>query len=362
MAISVLEPASSELRTADLIEKVKSEAFPALEDFDNIRITAEKELPNSPPVVTIGGAPFASNGNISVISAVAKAGKTAFTGVILAGAIKSDCEGFPEVQVSPNIYSRAVIQIDTEQAAIDHQYNVKTVLRRCGLDKTPDCLRCYNLRETPVSEMEKVTEQIARLSFERFGGIHLMVIDGAADYIPDVNDPAASKNIIHFFTRLSVQYDCPVILIIHQNPGNGLNTSDNKERGHLGSEAQRKCYGLISISKDKDISTAKPKIMRKAGLSQVPLVSFTYSQEKGFHVPVDPVEVEIDNAERKRLNALEIAKRVFSPPSALTYTEAYTSIMKETSLKERSAKGLLKEMEGWEQIEKGVDNKYRLII
>src|SRR5688572_22149440 len=71
----------------DWEQELQTEKIPALEDYDDYRITKEKDIPKPNPTITIAGAAVASPGNITGISAAAKAGKTALAGVILAGAI-----------------------------------------------------------------------------------------------------------------------------------------------------------------------------------------------------------------------------------------------------------------------------------
>ena len=190
-----------------------------LEDYDLYRVTKEKNIPQPEPTITIAGAAFASPGNISGISAAAKAGKTALAGVILAGAISQtgEVEGFNDLAVIPNIEGRAVIHFDTEQSEADQQYFINTTLRRAKIEITPDYYRSYNIRQLNLENYQEVTDRVCELANERFKGIHLIVIDGGADYIASVNDEEAANKIIEYFIHLSIKYNCPVIVLIHLN-------------------------------------------------------------------------------------------------------------------------------------------------
>src|SRR5699024_5942454 len=64
-------------------DKIKT----VLDEFEGIRITKEKDIPINDPVIRIGGKGIASKKNLTGISAAVKAGKTALTSVIIAGAI-----------------------------------------------------------------------------------------------------------------------------------------------------------------------------------------------------------------------------------------------------------------------------------
>jgi hypothetical protein len=246
-----------------------------------------------------------------------------------------------------------VICFDTEQSEADQQYKVKTVLRRAGYEATPEHYLEYNIRSLSITDYQKVTDEICQAAFKKFGGIHMIMIDGGADYILSVNDESAATLIVQYFIHLAIRFKCPVIVIVHQNPGSG------KERGHFGSEIQRKCYGLLEITKTGDISTLSPKMMRKAGNGDVPNISFKYCKTAGYHLPVDLPDPEQIRAENERKRHEAIAKAVFKPGIALTYTEAVSAIMKETSKQERTAKSMIKNMIGWELIIKNDDGRHR---
>lgn len=352
---------TTHIKQHDLISRISGEVKmgdgKSLADFDHLRVTKEKDIPQPEPTVTIGGCAIASACNITGISAAAKAGKTALTGAILAGAISKtgEVDAFDDLKVIPNTEGRAVIHFDTEQSESDQQHHVNTILKRAGFDTTPDCFRSYNIRQLTLDNYQGVTNTICELSAKEFKGVHLIVIDGGADYLASVNDEAQATQIVHYFTRLSIQYSCPVIIIIHLNPGS------DKERGHFGSEVQRKCYGLLTITKEGEISTVQPKIMRKSGNGEIPLIHFTFSKEKGYHVQIDAPDKEKQKLDRDWKRHAEVANEVFQPPNSLTYSQAVSAVMQLTRKGERTAKTMISNMAGWGQIVKGDDCNYRLV-
>lgn len=327
-----------------------------LATFDHLRITAEKSYPDNLPVITWNGAGVAAAGNITAISAAAKAGKTAFDSVLMAGALSMTgiYDGFPEIEVLSNSERKAVIHFDSEQSESDQQYNVKTILKRIGEDVTPSNLLSYNIRQLSVNDYQRFTDAICEAANSEFGGIHSIFIDGGADYITSVNDEEQAYKIVEYFTHLAIKYHCPLIVVIHLNP------NSDKERGHLGSHLQRKCYGLISIKKDGDISIAEPKIMRKAGLSDLQPIHFKYCKEKGYHLPVDAPEKPAANI--KKLEQIkQVAKQALPLPNAYGHNEAIKRILqlgKMTS--DRTAKDWLKIMLANDWVLHGEDGYYRL--
>lgn len=335
---------------------MKKEAAGDLSQFEHIRVTKEKDIPRPEPTITIGDAAVAAPGNITGIGAPIKAGKTATTSVMIAGAISKtgDIDGFEELKVKPNIHGHAVIGIDTEQSEADQQYNVITAMQRAGFEETPEYFLSYNFRQLNFEDYQTTTNKICEAAFKKFGGIHLLIFDGGADYTQSVNDEAEAKKIVQYFTHLTINYNCPAIIVVHQNPGS------DKERGHFGSEIQRKCYGLLTISKEGDISTLAPKVMRKAGFSDVPLIHFKYNPEKGYHTCIEAPNNDREKDEKSVQRHLEIAKAVFAPLSAMKHAEAVQAIMLFTKKGERTAKTMISNMSGWNQITKGNDNLYRI--
>lgn len=323
-----------------------------LERFSHLRVTAEKDIPVNTPVITWSGAGVASRGNITAISAEAKAGKTAFTGVLLAGAIGQAIDGFDEIEVKQNTTQLAVIHLDSEQSEDDQQHNIKTILARARRQSTPDYLLSYNIRQLGINEYRQITDDICRAASMEYGGVFLIVIDGGADYIKSVNDEEQATGIVEYFTHLSIKYDCPVIIVVHLNP------NSTKERGHLGSQLQRKCYGLISIKKDGDTSIAEPKIMRRARLSELQPIHYTYCRTKGYHVQIGTPTKATNSTKIKMIE--ETISNVLTPLDSVQYMDLVRKLLGATACSEATAKRHISVAEANKWIAKGDDGRYRI--
>lgn len=331
----------------------ESEATPVtLADYEHLRVTAEKEYENNEPVITWDGSGIAAPRNITAISAQAKAGKTAFINMLAGGAISTDgmCDMFGGIKVIPNESGKAVLIFDTEQDEADQQYNVRTILKRAVLTATPDNLLSYNIRQLSMNDYRTITDAICQAANVSFGGIHTIFIDGVADYIKDVNSIEQATEIREYFVHLAIKFDCPVILVIHQNPGN------NKERGHLGSEIQRKCYGIITITKDGELSTAKNSFTRKAG--ELEPIHFKYSKDAGYHVQVD---APTNTAQATKLAKIEDSiKQVLTPLDTVQYMDLVRRLVGATACSEATAKRHIAVAEANKWLVKGEDGRYRL--
>lgn len=334
------------------LQPVNGSEVTTLADYEHLRITVEKQYQNIEPVITWEGSGIAAPRNITAISAQAKAGKTAFINMLAAGAISTDglCDMFGQIKVVPNDQRKAVVILDTEQDEADQQYNVRTILKRAALTSTPDNLLSYNIRQLSMNEYRAVTDAICQAASNEFGGIHTIFVDGVADYIKDVNSIEQATEIREYFTHLAIRYECPVILVIHQNPGS------TKERGHLGSEIQRKCYGIVTITKEGDLSTAKSSFTRKAG--ELEPVHFKYSKETGYHVQVD---APVNSAQASKLARVEDSiKLVLTALDTVQYMELVRKLVGATACSEATAKRYVAVAEANKWVNKGEDGRYRL--
>lgn len=345
---------------AGVDQEFKAVETPSLKKYDHLRITSKTDIPVTVPTVKIGSAPFAAPGNLSALTGQSKVGKSGFLNAVIAGSISKDgkFEGFEDIHIQPNIHGKAVIQIDTEQAPDDHQFHVRAALKRCKMEDEPSYFLSYNFNLDPegYTTYRNKLEDICALASKEFGGIFLIIVDGGADFLSSVNDDVESRQMVHFFTRLAIKHKCPVITVIHQNPGS------EKERGHFGSEVQRKCYALFSVSKNGDVSTLEPKLLRKAGFNDSPLIFYRYDAIKGFHVSCEAVDQEAGKAAKNRAKIEAIAREVFAPPQAFKTNEAIRQIAKHSNLSESTAKRYLKDLEAWEVVQKHSDEFLRLNV
>ncbi|GAB3421952.1 AAA family ATPase [Niabella aquatica] len=326
-----------------------------LEEFEDWRVTTEKVYPNNEPVMTWEGAGIGAAGNITGISAQSKAGKTSFINSLIAGAISRTgiVEMLGKIKVAPNPLGKGVPYFDTEQTESDQQNNIRTAQKRAGLVSTPDYLHAYNVRKLTIENYQPITDAICEAVNQRFNGIHSIFIDGGADYITSVNDEEQAYRIVEYFTQLAIKYHCPVIVVVHQNPGS------DKERGHFGSQLQRKCYGLISIEKKDEISVAKPKIMRKASVGDLQPIYFKYDKEKGYHIEVN-APITVSTSQKKLLEIEGIVRAALTGQEPLGHNDTIDKIMAVGGMSDRTAKNYLKTgvLNNW--VEHGSDGKYRV--
>ena len=226
-------------------------------------------------------------GNITTISAQAKAGKTAGISAMIASALaevesNGDFLGFK----SSNPKHHAIVTIDTEQTPYDHWKLIERARIRAGLETTPEWLQSFCVTGFNLPEIRAALRVTLEDAFKRFGGIHSFILDGAADVVPDVNDPLESNALVAEIHALAIEFDCPAIAIIHLNP-----SSDFKTRGHLGSQLERKAETNLRLKKDdNEITTMWCDKNRRAPIPEKTGPRFAWSNLKSMHVSVATVD------------------------------------------------------------------------
>jgi hypothetical protein len=339
-------------------ENMNSFEKPSLLKYEPYRITELTDIPEPIPIITINGEIISTVGNLTTISGASKSGKSAFSAPIIAEAIINEGEindRFEGMAIARNKNNLAVIHIDTEQARHKQQKNLLGILRRANLNRCPDHLLSYNIRQLNIEIYKQVTEEICEAASTKFGGIHLILIDGIADYIKNVNDESESNSIVKFFEELAIKYDAPIIIIVHTNPGG------DKERGHLGSQCQRKSESVLSIKMEGEISYLEAKFLRMAGKADIPKLQFRYDKEKGYHIGCGIRSMDSNNkADKKEATLKMLCEKVFAIPKAHSYGEAINLIMEVTEKSRPTAKGIFSEMKESEMIIQATDKRWRL--
>jgi archaellum biogenesis ATPase FlaH len=339
------------IESAEIMEKQST----FWEKYDRFKISMRKPIPEPKPIISIENHTISTAGNLTMLSGQSKTGKSSFCNVVIAGAIRGQeysYDGFEPLYVDENKEQKAVIHIDTEQAMHNHYQNVKNgILERANMTEEPEYYYSYNIREIEIKQRKDFIQKLFEEASIQSNGVHLAVIDGLADFIKSVNDEYESNEIVDFFEKLSIRYECPILAIVHLNP------NSVKERGHLGSQLQRKSESVLQIKKDDDerISYCQPTLLRNACSADVPIIQFEYDIDRKYHV-YRGVKDKQENLNDKCKILRDIALQVFTK-EPLQYSEAVEHITSITSKSEATAKRYIKEMKDSYNFIKQVEKK-----
>jgi hypothetical protein len=143
--------------------------------------------------------------------------------------------------------------------------------------------RLISIPAVTFSRMERLTilEGILEREAQRLGKVDTVLIDGIADLCKSPNDEIESLELVSKIHSLSHIYDCPILSVLHENPG----SETGKTRGHLGSELARKAFANLRVDKDPEslISTIYGTDMRKRDLPKNQGFCFSWSDEHSMH-------------------------------------------------------------------------------
>jgi hypothetical protein len=170
--------------------------------------------------------PLFHKGSISTVSGKAKVGKTTIIALLIAAVLRAG-----------NV---RILWIDTEQGAYYANSTQFYLLKLAGLTYCEN-LEMYDFREFgPVERVELTEALLAAYKYD------LVIVDGVRDYIFDINNPTEATNITTKLMKWSVDYDCHVCMLIHENKQGG------ELRGHLGSECENKSEVVLSVALSTD--------------------------------------------------------------------------------------------------------------
>jgi hypothetical protein len=179
--------------------------------------------------------PIGTYGNFSFVQAPPKSKKTFFVS-LLASVYLSGGNNFGG-KLKGHREGRCLMHFDTEQG---HWHAQRVFKRVQDMSNTKDvgCYHTYALRTIGYKERLQFIEHCLEQNKGKNG---LVIIDGVADLVSDVNNLEESNLCVQKIMQLSAKYDCHIITVIHSNYGS------DKPTGHLGSFLEKKTENQIQL-------------------------------------------------------------------------------------------------------------------
>jgi len=317
-----------------ILDELESELLetPTIEPFERLdkgRFDINHPPEKPVPVISLCGYGISTPGNLTILSAQPKAAKTTAIMAAIASMMtpRGDCLGFTGAWTGG-----AWVHVDTEQSRYDADKVVRVALRRAGLDAPPNWLRAYSTAHLDIDERREALFAELDRAYGEHGKVSGFSIDGVADLCHDPNDSAEAFALVSRLNRTAAQYDCPVIVSLHENPG----SENGKTRGHLGSELARKAETNLQLVKDADgVVTAYTERSRSVHISKSMGPRFAWDDAAGMHLSVESVRTEKVSA--KTLETGNTVAQVFSAKSVLTYGELREAVMQVRGITKRYA-------------------------
>jgi hypothetical protein len=311
------------------------------------------EPPPLRSIYTLARQTVSTPGNLTTITSAIKTGKSAVIGAMAAAAmphsVESDLLGFN----SSNPDGKALLWFDSEQSEDDFWHCVARALRRAGIQRPPPWFYAYRLTGLGCKRSWEIVTEATRIAADKHGGIHSELLDGGADFVADVNDPEESNAFVATLQDMAGNYDCPIVSVIHFNPGT------EKSRGHLGSQLERKAETNLALEKDIDGTTViYSSKNRRAGIPKDTGPRFKFDVAAGMHVTIESRQFAKDAAMREDLLAL--AKDVFGERRSMRYSEIQVTVKKLLTVSDRTAERKVAEMKRLTVITPSAAGLYRI--
>ncbi len=265
-------------RTTKLLERGLAGEGLTKREFDS-----KRKVQKPTPIFTLAKTTISTPGNLTTIYAPPKAGKSAFIGGMIAAAMTTPTSGHDTFGIEgPNYAGHALLHFDTEQSLYDWQQLVTSAMRRVGLTEEPKWMRSFHLVGMPARDCRAFIEQKVRWARKTFGGIHSIIIDGIADLVIDPNSPDECFPLITRLHGLAEENHTAVISILHMNPSSDQQ-ANQKGRGHLGSQLERKSESNLTMEKDGDVTKVWGMRQRGKTISKDHAVCYSWSDEHQMH-------------------------------------------------------------------------------
>jgi RecA-family ATPase len=193
--------------------------------------------------------PIGTFGNLSVVTAPPKTKKTFF--ISLLSSVFLSGQNVYGGKLKGHRGNGHLVHFDTEQGLWHCQ---KVFKRVYDMDSTinKEIYHTFGLRA--ISHKTRL-EFIEYYLSKKINTPSLVIIDGIADLVSDVNSLEESNAVVQKLMEWSANYNCHIINVIHQNFG-----SSKLGTGHLGSFLEKKAETVISLEANtvnKDWVTVK---------------------------------------------------------------------------------------------------------
>ncbi len=170
------------------------------------------EPPQLRAVYTLDGKPICTPGNLTTTNAPVKTGKSAVMGAMIAATMPEGVAIATETHArdtlgfcSANPEGKLLFHFDSEQSPEDHWWLIHRALKRAGLANPPAWLLSYCLTGLSAPEAWCFVKRTLRKAAGT--GAHSVLIDGVADLVSDVNDPAECNAFVAALQGLDIEYD-----------------------------------------------------------------------------------------------------------------------------------------------------------
>ena len=214
---------------------------PAMLMLEQLRITADKELPPMDFLFTFKDMPCFPRRELVAVTGKAKSGKTFVASMLMACCMVQSVLAFRRKDAEP----LRVLWYDTEQS----DESTQDILRNrlvpmvCG-DGDGTLVQAqtdvFNVRCVEWKNRRGLLGEAVRRCKP-----DLVVIDGIRDLVDDINDGVLAQEVMEELMQLATSGNCCIVCVLHQNKGG----EDRNLRGWVGTELMNKAFEVYTCEK-----------------------------------------------------------------------------------------------------------------
>lgn len=182
--------------------------------------------------------PIATYGNFSFIQAPPKHKKTFLVSLLSAAYLNGQTNFSGGLRGHRD--DKCLLHFDTEQGDFDAHKTFKRVVEMCEDDS--QCYQTFGLRKLSFRERALTIDFAIRTT----PNLGLVIIDGIADLISDVNDINQTNRLMDRVLYWTKEFKCHIMTVIHTN------YDSDKPTGHLGSAMSKKAETQMHLSKSEN--------------------------------------------------------------------------------------------------------------
>jgi hypothetical protein len=247
-------------------EQIDSMLFQKIDEDCAVDLSVEMEFPeiaisygqhqyNTRKGLKTFDTPLLTYGNIGIVQAQPKHGKSFFMSLVSSVFLSSTGKNKHGGSLRGHSRGGCVVHVDTEQG----KFHAQRMFRRAiNMNEESDlgCYHTYALRQENFKTKREFISWKLKDLVDNGYSIDLVLIDGVADLCVDVNDNVDTRLLVDELMRWSAVYNCAILGVIHTN------FNSNKATGHLGSHLQKKVETLININREDSIVGVKCQMSR----------------------------------------------------------------------------------------------------
>ena len=308
----------------------------AIREWATRRAGIGRVLKPEVPCLYLCDVPISHRSNLGMITALQKSGKSAVGGAILGAIIAGPNQRGDTLRFrAHNEHGHAVLHLDTEQSPADHETLIAIAKRRAGVEELPPWLYSFGVKGVCPEQLRQRLPRLLRELKRAHGGVFFVLLDGAADFVNDTNDPKECNPFVTDLESYATDFDCSLVSVLHLNPTKG--DQPTKSRGHLGSQLERKCETDLRLVKDADgITTIFTASARHAPIFEKDGPRFSWDTAAEMHLSLEQTAGRArEFAEAESLR--DLAADVFGDRSAMRYSDLISALETTRKCSERTA-------------------------